>query len=53
MNKYLLINPVAGRMYGEKFHLVKENLMKKRYIIAECEPQLEYVKSSTKSIQKD
>ncbi len=29
MNKYLLINPVAERMYGEKFHLIKANLIKR------------------------
>ncbi|MFL8798267.1 MULTISPECIES: hypothetical protein [unclassified Clostridioides] len=52
MNKYLLINPVAERMYGEKFHLVKENLIKKGYIMAECEPQLEYVKKQYKEYTK-
>lgn len=37
MNKYFLINLVVERMYGEKFYFIKVNLIKKGYIIVECE----------------
>ncbi|MCC0632381.1 hypothetical protein [Clostridioides sp. ZZV15-6388] len=52
MNKYLLINPVAEKMYGEKFNIIKETLIKKGYIMVECEAQLEYVKNQYKEYAK-
>lgn len=53
MSKYIWINPVAEKMYGDEIAKIKENLRKREYIIVECEPQLEYVKEQYKEYSKN
>ncbi|MDR0880196.1 MAG: hypothetical protein LBN09_05755 [Clostridioides sp.] len=45
MNKYIWINPVAEKMLEKDIDLVKKQLVEKRYEIAICEPQLDYVRN--------
>lgn len=52
MNKYLWINPVAVKMYGRDVKFIEEELIKKGYIIVNCEPQLDYVKNQYKTYSK-
>ncbi|MDO5292624.1 MAG: hypothetical protein Q4F05_07730 [bacterium] len=44
MGKYLWINPVAAKMYGEHLPKVEEQLQNLGYILVDCEPQLDYVR---------
>ena len=45
MKKCIWINPVAEKMYGNKFDFIKNGLIDKDYKIANCDPQLEYVRN--------
>lgn len=53
MSKYIWINPVAEKMYGYEISVIKKNLIERKYIIVECEPQLEYVKGQYKECSKN
>ncbi len=53
MVKYVWINPVAEKMYNDELNLIKYNLIKKGYIIVNCESQLEYVKEQYKKYSKE
>lgn len=53
MAKYIWINPVAEKMYGDNLKLIKNSLTKKGYIIVNCESQLEYVKEQYKEYSKE
>ncbi|BBF42670.1 hypothetical protein lbkm_1354 [Lachnospiraceae bacterium KM106-2] len=50
MAKYLWVNPVAEKMYGDQFPAMKEKLEKLGYRLVGCEPQLEYVKQQYKEV---
>lgn len=53
MSKYIWINPVAEKMYGDELGLIKNNLTQKGYIIVNCDSQLEYVRNQYKNYSKN
>lgn len=45
MKKFLWINPVAEKTYGDDINKIKNKLLDKGYIIASCDSQISYVKN--------
>jgi len=45
MAKYIWINPVAVKMYGEKVHEVEDRLIENGYEIVSCDSQMDYVRN--------
>lgn len=52
MAKYLWINPVAAKMYGNHLPDIEEQLRSLGYILVGCEPQLDYVRDQYSAYAK-
>ncbi|MDO5521962.1 MAG: hypothetical protein Q4G58_15815 [bacterium] len=53
MAKYLWVNPVASKMYGEHLPEVEKQLEQLGYILVGCEPQLDYVRNQYVAFAKE
>lgn len=53
MSKYIWINPVAVKMYGEDIDKIKAHLMDNGYMLADCDSQMDYVRNQYADYSKN